>query len=240
MEQRINKFLARCQLGSRRKVEELITSGKIEVNGEICTDLSRMIDIENDDVKYMGKRLELDTGMIYLMLNKPQNYLVSSKDDFGRKLVYDLLPDFNTHLFAIGRLDYNSEGLLLFTNDGDFANQIIHPRFKLPKLYKVKVKGNIVKEQIEKLRKGVKIETGMTRPAIVHIKQRSQNFTVLKMTIFEGQKRQIRYMLKAVGSEVLELRRLQIGNLKLGKLPVGMWRFLKPQEVLDLISFKRK
>lgn len=240
MKQRINKFLARCQLGSRRNVEQLITSGKIMVNGKICTELSTMINTDSDEVIFDGKKLEIMGEKVYLMLNKPKNYLVSSRDDFGRKLVYELLPDFKTHLFAIGRLDYNSEGLLLFTNDGDFANQIIHPRYKLPKLYKVKVKGKIVNEQIDKLRKGVKIETGMTKPAIVHIKLRTQNYTILRITIFEGQKRQIRYMLKAVGSEVLDLKRLQIGNLKLGKLPTGMWRFLKPSEVIDLISFKRR
>jgi 23S rRNA pseudouridine2605 synthase len=236
---RINKFLARCKLGSRRKVEEFILNGEVNINGEISRNLSCMINPASDVVKYKGKVLTLNQDKIYLMLNKPLNYLVSSRDDFGRKLVYELLPDFNTHLFSIGRLDYNSEGLLLFTNDGDFAQKIIHPRFKLPKLYKVSVKGRILNEQVEKLRNGVMIETGKTQPALVFIKQRDEKKSVLKITIYEGQKRQIRYMMKAVGTEALELKRLQIGNLKLGKLPSGMWRFLKPNEYMDLVNFTK-
>jgi 23S rRNA pseudouridine2605 synthase len=231
---RINKFLARCNLGSRRQVEDFIRDGKIAVNGAVTIDLATMIDPENDKVSYNGKLINVIADKIYIMLNKPKNYLVSSRDDFGRKLVYELLPDFGVHLFAIGRLDYNSEGLLLFTSDGDFANRIMHPRFKLPKVYRVTVKGQLQKEQIDKLRRGVKIKSGKTLPAQVHVKQRGENTMQLKMTIFEGQKRQIRYMIKAVGSEVIDLKRLQIGNVNLGKLPPGMWRLMKPSEVTGL------
>ncbi|MCF7911410.1 MAG: rRNA pseudouridine synthase [Candidatus Cloacimonetes bacterium] len=231
---RINKFLARCNLGSRRQVEDFIRDGKVAVNGVVTIDLSTMVNPEIDKVSYNGKQINVIEDKIYLMLNKPKNYLVSSRDDFGRKLVYELLPDFGVHLFAIGRLDYNSEGLLLFTSDGDFANRIMHPRFKLPKVYRVIVKGQMQQEQIERLRKGVKIKSGKTQPALVHIKQRGENSMQLKITIYEGQKRQIRYMIKAVGSDVLELKRLQIGNVTLGKLPPGMWRLLKPSEVTGL------
>lgn len=234
---RINKYLARCNLGSRRQVEDLIKQGMISINGEITNDLSYMIDTEEDVVKYKGQKLEYITDKIYIMLNKPKNYLVSRRDDFGRKTVYELLPDFGVHLFAIGRLDYNSEGLLLFTSDGDFANRIIHPRYKLPKVYKVTIKGHLEQKQINALRQGVKIESGMTQPALVYIKHKGDNHMVLRMTIYEGQKRQIRYMLKAVGSEVTKLRRLQIGPVNLGKLPVGMWRLLKPNEVSSLIKY---
>lgn len=236
---RINKFLARCQLGSRRQVENLIKNGQIKVNGNICSDLSTMIDPDNDQVSYNNKILQFNTDKIYLMMNKPLNYLVTSRDDFGRKTVYELLPDFGVHLFAIGRLDYNSQGLLLFTSDGDFANKIIHPRYKLPKVYKVKVKGKLSNDQIEQLRNGVKIESGMTQKALVFVKQTQQNCMTLKMTIYEGQKRQIRYMIKAVGSEVLSLKRLQIGSVQLGKLPTGMWRMLKPSEVTNLKRFSQ-
>jgi pseudouridine synthase len=234
---RINKYLARCQLGSRRQVEKLVAQGLIEVNGRVITDLATMIDTENDEVKYKNRKLEYVTDKIYLMMNKPKNYLVTRRDDFGRKTVYELLPDFGVHLFAIGRLDYNSEGLLLFTSDGEFANRIIHPRYKLPKVYKVTIKGQLDEQQLSSLRKGVKIESGMTQPALVYIKQRGENSLVLRMTIYEGQKRQIRYMLKAVGSEVTSLKRLQIGPVELGKLPPGMWRMLKPSEVTKLLNF---
>jgi len=236
---RINKYLARCNLGSRRQVEDLVREGRIAVNGKITTDLATMIDPENDKVSNNGKMIEVIADKIYLMLNKPKNYLVSTRDDFGRKMVYELLPDFGVHLFAIGRLDYNSEGLLLFTSDGDFANKIMHPRYKLAKVYKVAVKGQLLQEQVEQLRKGVRIKSGKTQPAQVFVKHRGENVTQLKMTIFEGQKRQIRYMLKAVGSEVIELKRLQIGNVNLGKLPPGMWRLLKPAEVTGLQKQQR-
>jgi len=237
---RINKFLAQCNLGSRRQVEELILQGKIVVNGSVCTELAARIDPEKDVVEYQGKRVKLLPEKIYLMLNKPKNYLVTHRDDFQRKTVYDLLPDFHTHLFAIGRLDYRSEGLLLFTNDGDFAHKIIHPRFKLPKVYKVSVKGKITGLQVQKLQKGVEIDGKKTQPAIVFVKNRYPEKTVLRITIFEGRKRQIRRMIKAVGSEVLELKRLQIGDVKLGKLPIGMWRLLKPNEVLSLINYGKR
>ncbi|MCD4817567.1 MAG: rRNA pseudouridine synthase [Candidatus Cloacimonetes bacterium] len=237
---RINKFLAQCKLGSRRHVEELIKSGKIVVNGKICTDLSVQIDPTNDKVLFENKEIEFIDEKIYLMLNKPQNYLVSSKDDFGRKTVYDLLPDFKSHLFPIGRLDYNSEGLLLFTTDGDFANKIIHPRYKLPKVYKVLVKGNLIDAQIKLLRDGIVIEGKKTAPALVFVKKRTVNNILLRITIHEGRKRQIRYMIKKVGAEVLSLKRLQIGDVRLGNLPIGMWKMLKPSEVMSLMNYQKR
>ena len=237
---RINKFLAKCNLGSRRKVEELIQAEKIAVNGSLITDLSYQVDIDRDIVTCDGKKISFNKDNIYIMLNKPKNYLVTARDDFQRKTVFDILPDFNVHLFAIGRLDYQSEGLLLLTSDGDFANRIIHPRNKLPKVYKVLVKGRITKDQVEMLRNGVMIEGKKTNKAIVFIKEKSKDTTLLRMTIFEGRKRQIRYMLHNVGSEVLELKRLQIGDVKLGKLPVGMWRVLKPSEVFALRNYQKR
>lgn len=236
---RINKFLSQCNLGSRRSVEKLILNGEITVNGQVTKDLSVQIIPEKDKVKYKGKEIAFKNENIYIMLNKPKGYLVSTKDDFDRKLIYDLLPDFETNLFYIGRLDYMSEGLLLLTNNGDFAEKIIHPKYKLPKVYKVKVKGKIADDNIDKLRSGIVINGRKTKPAIVYVNKVKNNTTTLKMTIFEGRKRQIRYMLKSVGSEVLELKRLQIGNVKLNKLPVGMWRMLKPSEVSSLLRISK-
>lgn len=233
---RLNKYLSQCNLGSRRSVEVLISNCRIKINGTTTIDLATIIDEEKDVVEFDGKTIRRSSEKIYLMLNKPKKYIVTKKDELNRNTVYNLLPDFGYNIFSIGRLDYMSEGLLLFTNDGDFSEKIIHPRFKLPKLYKVKIKGNINTTQLEQLRKGVKISCKVTQPAIVHVKRRTPEATVLRMTIFEGRKRQIRYMLKAVGSEVLELKRLQIGNLKLGKLPTGMWRVLKPAEIRSLLN----
>ncbi len=236
---RINKYLAQCNLGSRRSVEKLILDGKISINDKVEFNLSVQIDPNIDVIKYEGKKIIPKSEKIYLMLNKPKKYLVSKKDDFDRKLIYDLLPDFGTNLFYIGRLDYMSEGLLLLTNDGDFAEKIIHPKYKLQKVYKVKIKGNISDEDVDKLRKGIVINGKKTKPAIVFVNNVKNNTTTLKITIFEGRKRQIRYMLKSVGSEVLELKRLQIGNVKLNKLPVGMWRMLKPSEVTSLLVISK-
>ncbi len=233
---RINKYLAQCNLGSRRSVEKLILDRKILVNDKVETSLSLQIDPAQDIIKFEGKQVNPKLENIYLMLNKPKKYLVSTKDDFDRKIIYDLLPDFGTNLFYIGRLDYMSEGLLLLTNDGDFAEKIIHPKYKLQKVYKVKIKGKIADEDIDELRKGIVLNGKKTKPAIVFVNNVKNNATTLKITIFEGRKRQIRYMLKSVGSEVLELKRLQIGNVKLNKLPVGMWRMLKPSEITSLLS----
>jgi len=236
---RINKYLAKCMVGSRRKVEEFIVNGRVKVNDVVIKDLAYQVDEENDAVSFDGKKLNFISDKIYIMLNKPKNYLVSSKDDFDRKTVFDLIPDFGAHMFAIGRLDYMSEGLLLMTSDGDFANQIIHPRYKLPKVYKVKINGVLEEKQIQKLRDGVKISGKITQPALVKVKTKNENNMVLRITIFEGRKRQIRYMIQKVGCEVTDLKRLQIGELTLGNLPIGMWRVLKPNEVRSLQSLSK-
>lgn len=235
---RINKFLAKCNLGSRRNVEELVLSGRIKIDGKIVKTLSAQIDPQGNMVTLDDKVLQLPTENIYIMLNKPMKYLVSAKDDFDRKTVFDLLPDFKTHLFAIGRLDYMSQGLLLLTNDGDFADRIIHPRNKLPKVYKVTIKDKLSISALKQLRSGVMIDGKLTRPAIVYQKN-SSGKSILRITIFEGRKRQIRYMIKAVGSQVLDLKRLQIGEVKLGNLPIGMWRSLKPNEIKSLIDYDK-
>ena len=237
---RINKYLSQCRLGSRRSVEKLIADGEITVNGKVLNDVGYVVNEEMDDVRYKGRAVRPDSSKVYVMLNKPEKYLVSSKDEFGRKKAIDLLPDFGVHLFSVGRLDYNSTGLLLFTNDGDFANNIIHPRFKLPEVYRVKSRGRLTTFQIQQLRDGVEVDGKMTSRAKVFIKSQTSTTSLLRMTIYEGRKRQIRRMLKAVGSEVITLKRLQIGPLKLGSLPVGMWRVLKPAEVKNLMNFNEK
>jgi 23S rRNA pseudouridine2605 synthase len=168
------------------------------------------------------------------MLNKPPGYLVSHHDDFGRKLVYDLLPEFDIHFFAVGRLDYRSEGLLLLTNDGDFAQKVIHPRHKLAKVYRVDVNRNLAKSELDKLRSGMKIDGKSTAPAKVFVKKETADGMRLKITIYEGRKRQIRKMIEQVDAKVTRLKRTQIGSLKLGKLPPGKWRLLNNSEVVKL------
>ena len=235
---RINKFLAQAGLGSRRSCEKLVLDSKIRVNGKIIKDLATDIDPKNDTVEYKNKKLRYSSNKIYLMMNKPAGYLVTSGDPFDRQTIFDLLPDFKEHVFPIGRLDKNSEGLLLLTNDGDFAQKITHPSKKFPKTYLVKAKGRIYFRQLRDLREGVQLDDGKTLPAKVFIKSynKSQNITKLRMVIYEGRNQQIRRMLKAVGSSVIELKRMQIGEVNIGKLPKGEWRYLKDKEVWSILK----
>jgi len=235
---RINKFLAQAGLGSRRSCEQLVLENKIKVNGKIISDLATDIDPQNDIVEYKNKKIRFSSNKIYLMLNKPIGYLVTADDPFERKTVFDLLPKFKEHVFPIGRLDKNSEGLLLLTNDGDFAQKVTHPSKKLPKTYLVKAKGRIYFRQLRELREGVQLEDGKTLPAKVFIKSynKAQNLTKIRMVIFEGKNQQIRRMLKAVGSSVIELKRVQIGEINIGKMPIGEWRYLKEKEVRSIIK----
>ncbi len=233
---RINKFLAFCGFGSRRGVESLISQGKVIVNGQVCRELSWQVDPKQDTVEVDGKLAEYKDDKIYLMINKPPGYLVSHKDNFDRKLVYDLLPDFGMHLFAVGRLDYQSQGLLLLTSDGDFANKVIHPRYKLEKVYKVTVNGYFDKQMAEKLRSGVEFDGRKTLPAKVYINDASPKQSSLKVVIREGRKRQIRRMVSAVGLDVTKLVRVQIGGLQMGSLPMGMWKFLSQRQVKSLFG----
>ncbi|OPX27019.1 MAG: hypothetical protein B1H05_01360 [Candidatus Cloacimonas sp. 4484_140] len=235
---RINKFLAQAGLGSRRSCEQLVLDSKIRVNGKIIKDLATDIDPQNDIVEYRNKKLHFSSNKIYLIMNKPAGYLVTSNDPFERQTVFDLLPDFKEHIFPIGRLDKNSEGLLLLTNDGDFAQKVTHPSKKLPKTYLVKAKGRIYFRNLRDLREGVQLDNGKTLPAKVFIKSynKSQNITKLRMVIYEGRNQQIRRMLKAVGSSVIELKRVQIGDINIGKLPKGEWRYLKDKEIVSILK----
>lgn len=230
---RLNRFLADCGLGSRRKVEALILAGEIELNGAVCRDLAQRI-LPADTVKYQGKTLQKASEKLYLVLNKPTGYVVSSSDEYGRKTVYDLLPEVYRHLPYAGRLDRNSEGLLLFSSDGDLINKLTHPSYEVEKVYKVIVFGRISKDKLEQLRQGVMIEGGISKAAGVYIKESSAEESELKLVISEGRKRQIRQMIEAVGARVKSLKRLQFGPLKLKELPSGRWRLLSKSEINSL------
>ena len=219
---RINKFLAQCNLGSRRKVEEFIKAGEIIVNGKVCTNLGAQI-TEKDIVEYKNETLRQTSNKIYLTLNKPKGYLVTKKDTHDRKTIYDLLPKKYQNLKYVGRLDYDSEGLIFLTNDGDWINRITHPRYKLPKTYEVMLNKSLSDEKIEQLRTGIVIEGSKTLPAKVRLVSKNR----LHITIFEGRKRQIRLMIQAVGSGIYNLKRIQIGKLKLGNLQLGNFREIK-------------
>jgi len=232
---RINKYLASCGLGSRRKVEELIKAGKVSINGEVCTNLATEIDESKDSVKVGKTKVKPAEQKIFVMLNKPRNYVVTHSDEFHRKTVYDLLPDFARDLHPVGRLDSDSEGLLLLTNDGNVTNAITHPTYKMEKIYKVVIKGQISKDNIKKLRGGVYLDDVKTQTARVFLKKSTPEQSELRIGITEGKNRQIRRMLESIGHEVVLLKRLQIGEIKLEKLPTGNWRFLNDREMLSLL-----
>lgn len=228
---RINRYLAKSNLGSRREVEALVKEGKIKVNNVLCTDLATDVKEGIDVVTYNDRIVTPSETMLYIALNKPKGYIVTKSDEYSRKTVFDLLPEFNVNLFAVGRLDKDSEGLLLLTNDGDFADKIMHPRYKLSKIYKVEVKGVIKSEDLKQLQSGMMIEGQKTLPARVYIKRTGDDTTMLRFTIYEGKNRQIRKMLESLGYKIISLKRLQIGGIKLDNLPSGMFRPLTSREV---------
>lgn len=230
---RLNRFLADSGLGSRRKVEELITGGEISVNGAVCTDLACQVDPSQDEVRYQGKALSAE-NKVFLVLNKPMGYVVSQKDEFSRKTVYDLLPMEYSHVPYAGRLDKNTEGLLLFCNDGVLIKQLTHPSHKVEKVYRVEIEPKLSRAGIESLRRGVLIEGGTTQSAGVFVKTQSETGMTLKVVISEGRKRQIRLMIEAVGSKVKALKRVQFGPLYIKDLPVGRWRPLSELEIRAL------
>ncbi|HCM15296.1 MAG TPA: ribosomal large subunit pseudouridine synthase B [Candidatus Cloacimonas sp.] len=232
---RLNRYLALCGLGSRRKVEALITRGLVSVNGVVQKDLATVIDPAADEMRYMGKVISPKDEKIYIILNKPTGYVVTQKDEYDRKTVYDLLPEKFANLPYAGRLDKNSEGLLLFTDDGELIKRLTHPSHKVEKISRVRLEPKLSKAAILKLREGVEIEGGITQSAKVYVKSSTDTDMLLRIGITEGRKRQLRYMIEAVGGKVKHLRRVQFGPIVLGDLPVGRWRPLLPVELRGLL-----
>ena len=231
---RLQKFLSAKGIMSRRAAEEEIAAGKIRVNGEKAT-LGTKIDPERDVVEYKGKKISgTQERKIYLMLNKPRGYLTSMSDDRGRPCVSELVADAGTRVYPIGRLDLESEGLLLFTNDGNFANKLMHPRYHKPKTYHVKLAWEIEPEKVTALSEPMEIDGYMTKRAEVSLITRRQEYSVVAITLFEGRNRQIRKMCEKLSLRVLSLRRVSIGELKLGDLRPGKWRYLTKSQIASL------
>ncbi|MDE6787909.1 MAG: rRNA pseudouridine synthase [Ruminococcus sp.] len=228
---RIQKMIADSGFCSRRKAEELISKGRIKLNGrpvklgDKCG-FKDIITIDGERI-YMPKK----KNFIYIMMNKPRGYVTTVSDELDRRCVMDLIEDVEERVYPVGRLDRNSEGLLLFTNDGEFANNIMHPSRHITKTYRVTVRPDINDEQLVQLSEGVEIDGKKTLPATVVVKEKQQGRVVLLITIKEGRNRQIRKMCEAVGLEVARLRRISVGPLRLGMLKPGTWRELTPDEL---------
>ncbi len=230
---RIQKYLADCGIASRRASEKLVEQGKVTING-VTAQIGQDVDPSNDKVCYNGKTVKYTENKIYIMLYKPTGVVSTSSDDRGRKTVIELLKnDIEHRVFCVGRLDYNTEGLLLLTNDGEFSNKITHPANKIEKTYLARVKGGLVtKDDIFRLRNGVVLEDGKTAPAKVFVEDvYPDNTTLLKIIIREGKNRQVRRMCDAINHPVVDLKRTEIGGLQLGNLPYGKWRYLTKPEI---------
>ena len=234
---RLQKFLSLCGVASRRKAEELILQGKVKINGKPAILGDKVTD--KDKVFVNGKRIVAPrTKYRYIMLHKPRGFITTMSDEKGRKCVAELVRDVGERVYPVGRLDKDSEGMLIFTNDGEFANKIMHPRNSIYNIYRVTARPAITEEQIEKLETGIEIDGRKTAPAIVHVlvQDKEQNRVVLEMILHEGKNREIRKMCEAVGLEVARLKRTQIGGVKMGMLKQGAWRDLTEKEVKNLLA----
>lgn len=232
---RLQKFLARAGVASRRGSENLMTAGRVRVNGQVVSELGSRVDPHTDTVTVDGREVYLADCAVTLMLNKPAGYLTTMSDPFNRPTVADLIPVSRyPGLFPIGRLDFDTTGILLFSTDGELGNGLLHPRYHVDKSYIARVDGMIGAKQIQALRKGVALEDGMTLPAEVELIKAYRSSSILRITIHEGRKRQVRRMCEFVGHPVLELNRCSFGPLSLGDLPQGSWRLLTDSETASL------
>ena len=233
---RINKFLASAGFGSRRSSEDLIKKGKVVCNGVVVDSLGFSVDENKDKVFVDGKEVVYKSEYQYVMLHKPKGVVTTTKDEHGRKTVVDLLPEELKHLKPVGRLDYDSEGLLIMTNDGDLAYVLTHPSHEITKTYVVKVEGDVKESQLAVMRAGVVIDGVRLSKCKVKITERLSGATKLEVVISEGKNRQVRKMFDAVGLNVVFLKRTHIGELRLGGLTRGTSRLLTEQEILYLKS----
>lgn len=233
---RLQKYIAAAGIASRRRAEELITQGKVKVNGAVVQQQGVKVNTQTDTVEVNGQIIEPEKKKYYILLNKPAGYITTTSDELGRQTVMDLMEDISARVYPVGRLDAETEGLLFMTNDGSFANVLTHPRHGIEKEYLVYAKGVVMPAELHKLKRGVALEEFVTKPAEVELIRIEQNVSVLKIKIKEGKKRQVRRMFEAVGHEVLYLRRIQVGPIMLGNVPLGKWRHLKKAEVERLMK----
>lgn len=237
---RLQKYLAASSVASRRKAEELIAAGAVAVNGVTVTQMGVQVE-EGDEVTVNGKAVRPDGKKYYIMLNKPRGYVTTAKDQFGRPAVTDLVSGAApARLFPVGRLDFDTEGLLLLTNDGDFSFALTHPKKEVQKTYIARILGEVKPEDLAALSAGVVIDTGPTAPAKFEVKKRFPKSVDVQVTIHEGKNRQIRKMFALFGYKLYSLKRVSVGSLRLGALETGAWRHLSAREVSDLMGTKEK
>ncbi len=235
MLERLQKILSQAGIASRREAERIITDGRVAVNGVVVTELGTKADAAKDRITVDGKPIKIESHKLYVLLYKPVGYMTTLKDPQGRPIVTDLLREIPERVYPVGRLDYNTEGLLILTNDGAMANMLMHPSHEVDKGYLVRVSGQASESQIDQLSRGVRLEDGMTAPAKVAPVSASENNSWISITIHEGRYRQVRRMCEAVGLKVVRLKRSRYDFLEIGELRPGQYRHLTPDEVRRLM-----
>lgn len=228
---RLNKYIAECGAASRRGADKLISDGLVKVNNKVVTELGTIVNEDNDTVTVNGKKLVLRNRDVYIILNKPKGCITAVKDDKGRKTVMDYVESKDKRLFPVGRLDYDSEGLVLLTNDGETAYKLTHPSSEIPKTYIAKVEGEIPEKELDKLRDGIPLDGAITHRAKIKVLGVEDRISRIEITIFEGKNRQIRRMFEYIGYNVIFLKRTAIGDIRLGGLGRGLTRYLTPKEI---------
>lgn len=236
---RLQKYMAEAGISSRRKAEELILEGKVKVNGKTINELGIKIVPNKDIVEYNGKKVVLEKEYVYILLNKPIGYVTTVKDQFNRDSILDLVK-INKRIVPVGRLDMYTSGAIILTNDGDFVYKVTHPKHEIEKTYTVTIKGLVKDNEVEELKKGVKIEDYTTKPAKVKILKTDEekNISRLEITIHEGKNRQVRKMCEAIGHKVLALHRSKIAGIGVKDLELGKWRYLTRNEVKKILNEK--
>ncbi|MFR3557953.1 MAG: pseudouridine synthase [Paraclostridium sordellii] len=237
---RINKYIASCGVASRRKAEELINAGRVKVNGKIINELSFQVDENKDRVEVDEKLIGLEERLVYIMLNKPEGYVTTVKDQFDRKSVIDLVKDVGERVYPIGRLDYETSGLLLLTNDGDLTYKLTHPKHEVDKTYIATLKGIPTLNEMKNFENGLYIEDYKTAPAKIKLlkKNEEKNYCVCEIKIHEGRNRQVRKMCRAINHPVMNLRRKAMGKIVLKDVEIGQYRYLTQEEIDYLKTVK--
>ena len=227
---RLQKYLAMCSVASRRASEEIILAGRVSVNGKIVTELGTKVS-DGDVVAVDGKEIKEEKQKIYIMLNKPAGCVTTVSDDRGRDTIMEYVSDIPERIYPVGRLDYNTEGLIFLTNDGDLAYSLTHPKYEKEKVYEALVKGIVLHGAVDKLIRGVYIDGKKTAPAKAEVIEHRRNTSLIRICIHEGRNRQIRKMCDAVGHSVIALRRVAVDGIEIGNLEPGRWRHLTRTEV---------
>lgn len=228
---RLQKYMARCGVASRRKSEELIAQGLVQVNGKIVMEPGLVIDVAKDIVKVDNRTIRLESNKVYIMLNKPVGYVTTLKDEKDRKIVTDLIEDVNERIYPVGRLDIDTSGLIILTNDGDLTQKLTHPSNKIVKRYIAVVEGVPNRNELERFRHGITIDGKKTAKASVKIAKKYELDSILDIQIHEGRNRQVKKMCEAINHPVKKLKRVEIGEITIGGLEIGNWRYLNQEEI---------